>query len=312
MPNIEVKMPTPPVLIIAFNRPEHAARVFAEIAKARPQKLYIAIDGPRQHVETDQEKVQQTITVLSNITWQVEVQWLVRDQNLGCKHAVSSAITWFFEQEEYGIVLEDDCLPSPSFFTFCADLLEQYKDVDEIMHINGVNLQEGQIRGSGTYYLSRICHVWGWASWRRAWQKYDISMNGVEAFLESAAFNEIANYPTAKAFWSANFLPTMRGQIDTWDYQWVYSIWKNNGKCIAPNFNLIQNIGFDEAATHTKSKDPVLSNLIAHVLEGAVIDPADKAVHQAADQFTFKKFCKAPSLYARLRAGVKRRLKFSA
>lgn len=301
-------MSVPPILLIAFNRPEHTQKVYEELRKARPSKLYIAIDGARKDRIDDVEKIKNTIKIFDSIDWVCDVKKLLRTENLGCKKAVSSAISWFFEQEEQGIILEDDCIPSISFFSYCDHLLRKYKYNDSIMHINGTNFQDGQFRGSGTYYFSRICHVWGWASWRRAWEKYDIEMDQLESFFNDNIYKSIINYPTSYKYWSNALYATKQGQIDTWDYQWVYSIWKNNGLCIAPNYNLVSNIGFDEMATHTKKEDKSYSNKPTSILNGPIKDCNILAPHFNADLYSFNKFFKAESFSKRLMRKVKKTL----
>lgn len=165
-----------PVLFLIFNRPDTTRKVFAEIRRAKPARLYIAADGPRKERTTDIALCEQTRDIINEIDWPCQSYTLYRKENLGCKLAVSSAINWFFEREESGIILEDDCLPHPTFFKFCEIMLERYKDDTRVMHIGGSNFQEGMIRGDGDYYYSKWTPVWGWASWRRAWKNYDVNM----------------------------------------------------------------------------------------------------------------------------------------
>lgn len=259
-------MSTPPILVIAFNRPLHAARILDAIREGKPDRIYIAIDGPRAGNSNDVKAVEDTKEVFEGINWPCEVFKLYREVNLGCKTAVSGAITWFFSHEESGIILEDDCLPSKDFFAYCEDMLIRYKDEQTVMHINGVNYQDGRQRGSADYYFSKVCHVWGWATWRRAWQLYDIELSGLEQFFNDDLYKSILNYKTGRAFWEPAFINTKKGLVDTWDYQWVFSVWKNNGLVIAPNYNLISNIGFDALATHTKSFDKKVSERAFQVM----------------------------------------------
>jgi hypothetical protein len=248
-----------PILIIAFNRPDHASKILDAVRLIQPSHLYIAIDGPRHGNVADAQAVEQTKRVFEGVEWPCTITRLYRESNLGCKHAVSGAITWFFEHVESGIILEDDCLPVIDFFHFCEDMLSRYKDEASVMHINGVNYQNGNHRGDADYYFSKVCHVWGWASWSRAWKRYDIELNHIDTFFDDNLYKSVINYPSAKPFWKGSFTNTRNGLVDTWDYQWVFTIWKNNGLVIAPNFNLISNIGFDGLATHTKFFDKKVS-----------------------------------------------------
>ncbi|MFN0291789.1 nucleotide-diphospho-sugar transferase [Pedobacter helvus] len=237
-----------PILFLVFNRPDTTALVFDEIKKAQPKRLYIAADGARNAVE--EAKCNAVREIVKDITWDCEVKTLFREKNLGCKYAVSSAITWFFDNEPEGIILEDDCLPSQSFFGFCSELLEKYRNDNRIGHIGGSNFQDGIKRGDGTYYFSRLTHVWGWAGWRRVWKDYDVEMKTFKDFKEA----DLENSPTHslhKATWYRNLENTYKGQINTWDYQYAYSNLINNYLSIMPNQNLIKNIGFGEDATHT-------------------------------------------------------------
>ena len=159
----EFKLETP-VLFLVFNRPDTTAQVFEAIRQAKPPRLYVASDGAREDKEGELEKVKQVREIVSQVDWNCEVKTLFRDKNLGCKIAVSSAIDWFFEQEEMGIILEDDCLPHPTFFRFCQELLERYRDDERIGMISGNNFQFGRKCTDYSYYFSMYSHIWGWAS----------------------------------------------------------------------------------------------------------------------------------------------------
>lgn len=240
-----------PVLFIIFNRPDTTEKVFAEIRKYRPAKLFIAADGPRENKLGEKEKCEQARKITENIDWPCKVKRLYRKKNLGCKYAVSGAIDWFFENVEEGIILEDDCLPNSSFFTFCEQMLKLYKDDNEVMCISGDNFMPKHMQKDAGHYLSRYVHVWGWATWRRAWQKYEadiedwkISLN--KSFLDKFDFLE-------KVYWSNNFDLVGRKFLDTWDYQLVYMIFNNQGKVVIPNKNLVQNIGFRKDGAHTNT-----------------------------------------------------------
>ncbi len=238
-----------PVLFLIFKRLNTTKQVFEQIRKAKPPKLYIAADGPRENVPGEAEKVKEVREfVLNNIDWDCEVKTLFREKNLGCGKAVSSAITWFFENEERGIILEDDTLPSLSFFWFCEELLERYKDDRRIGQIGGCNFQKGKWRGEGDYYFSKYNHIWGWASWRDRWKKYDFELKSIsdDKFIEN-----IHKEKKAQKYWKQIFWKMKRKEIDTWDYQWTFTLWYNEQLSIIPNLNLVSNIGFGKDATHT-------------------------------------------------------------
>lgn len=260
-----------PVLFLVFNRFETTKIVFEAIRQAKPPKLYIASDGARSHKD-DEEVVVNSIRsyLLNSIDWDCQVIPLFRDNNLGCKVAVSSAIDWFFQNEEMGIILEDDCLPNQSFFWFCEELLLKYKNDSRVCHIGGVNfinMEDTNIAYDASYYFSSNTHIWGWASWRRAWQEYDVAMRDFPEFTKSNHFNniEIGNRLYRRIIKNV-FQNIYDGLVDTWDWQWVYAILKNHGLSIIPSKNLITNIGFDVEATHTTNPEDQFANLPSHKL----------------------------------------------
>ena len=238
-----------PVLLLIFNRPATAKLTFDAIKKARPGRLYIAADGPR----TTEEAVlcKEARNIVNQVDWECEVKTLFRDENLGCKKAVSSAITWFFGNEEEGIVLEDDCLPSESFFGFCSQMLEYYRNDDRIGHISGSNFQLGNIRGEGTYYFSNLTHVWGWAGWRRVWKDYDVDMKLFPEFKNANKIEQSKSHLPFKELWLNNFENTYWGKVNTWDFQYAFLNLLHGRISIMPNVNMVSNIGFGNNATHT-------------------------------------------------------------
>ncbi len=234
------------VLFLIFNRLDTTKQVFEEIRKAKPPRLYIAADGPRENKEGEKEKVGAVRKyVLENIDWNCEVKTLFRDKNLGCGKAVSQAITWFFENEEMGIILEDDCLPSQSFFWFCEKLLKKYNKEKRIMLITGTSYLFNEIERKEDYFFSRYVSIWGWASWRRAWKYYDINMKNWPEIKKNNKIKEIFYWDKKIAhFFSNCFEIAFNKKIDTWDYQWVYTCFTHDGYCLTPYKNLISNIGF--------------------------------------------------------------------
>lgn len=260
---------TTPILLIWFNRPNHAQRVLNRLRVLQPTALYIAIDGPRVQHPTDRENVQLSLYLLNSIDWPCTIETLIHKQNLGCRQAVSSAIDWFFEHIEAGIILEDDCLPDLSFFSYCADLLIRYANNNRVMHISGANMI-GRMRYPFSYCFTNVCHVWGWATWKRAWQLYDLTMktypeNGSRIIRQHSYSIE------SERFFKYIFDESFEARVDTWDYQWLYTIWYANGLCILPTGNLIQNIGFGEQATHTKSISKYAELPLYHI--GPLIHP---------------------------------------
>lgn len=242
-----------PILFLIFNRPDLTERVFQRIREIKPRRLYIAADGPRAARQGEYLVCVETRKITEIIDWDCEVYRLYRDENLGCKIAVSGAIAWFFEHVESGIILEDDCLPSLSFFHFCSELLERYKERDDMGIIGGscpVCLARDP---DDSYYFSKYPHIWGWATWRKVWQHYDVdlnSWNGSDSSLRHQLPNRIA-----RKYWADIFDSVKKGEIDTWDYQLAHLCLAFNRMSISPTINLVENIGFDERATHTTVRD---------------------------------------------------------
>ena len=166
-----------PILFLIFNRLDTTEKVFEKIREQQPKYLYIAADGPRSDVPEDQEKCRKTRAIIDRIDWDCELKTLFREENLGCRNNAVQAITWFFDNVEEGIILEDDCLPDPTFFRYCEDLLSYYRYDMRVMHIAGSNLQQGFKSDNASYYFSHIPWVWGWASWKRAWKYYDVNIS---------------------------------------------------------------------------------------------------------------------------------------
>ena len=233
-----------------FNRPEPTRRVFAEIRKARPEKLFIAADGPRSDKPEDVEKCRLTREVIKDLDWPCEVKTLFREKNLGCKFGASTAITWFFDNVEEGIILEDDCLPDQSFFTFCTELLEHFRNNKKISMISGCN--ESQSTSSPySYIYSRYGHLWGWASWRRVWNQYDVTM---KIWASRNNHRKIRRAINDRQMWNYrlwHYIETYEGRKDTWDYQWETYRLLHGQLAVIPTKNMIQNLGFGPEATHT-------------------------------------------------------------
>jgi len=239
-----------PVVFVIFNRPDTSARVFEAIRKARPKKLYVIADGPRPGNGNDVSKCEAARAVLEGVDWDCEVFRNFSDVNLGCGKRLSSGFDWVFQREEEAIILEDDCLPSQSFFPFCQEMLQQYRDDTRIMHINGSNFNEERRRNENSYFFSRYNHVWGWATWRRAWRFYDYNMKTWPAFYAGGWTSDLMDNPKESEYWTKFFAACQeKKNISTWDYQWTFAIWSNNGLCITPRKNLVSNIGF--VGTHS-------------------------------------------------------------
>jgi len=225
--------------------------VFLEIAKTKPRTLLIVADGPRPNRVDDQEQCEAVRKIFEGVDWDCEVLTNYSKENLGCAVRISSGIDWVFNNVEEAIFLEDDCLPHPSFFKFCDEMLKIYRDDERIMTITGDNFQFGRKRWEYSYYFSRYVHVWGWASWRRAWKYYDLHMSYWPMISSQGWLYDILGDDREADFWTDVFNRAHLGQSGTWDYQWVFACWLRSALSIVPNVNLISNIGFGKNATHT-------------------------------------------------------------
>ena len=245
-----VKFKTP-ILLIGFNRPDLMRQVVENVAKIKPVKIYVAVDGPRNSAE--ESKVNEVRQVIKLIDWKCEVKTNFQKFNLGCKFGPVAAMDWFFKNEEMGIIIEDDVLADESFYYFAEDLLNKYKNNLKIGSISGNNFQFGTNRGNGSYYFSRYSHSCGWATWRRAWKLYSVAIEDYPEKSDEVLSNNFNNY-FDKLYWKLIFDGIKSGELDSaWDYQWNWMMWKNKMLGIIPNVNLVRNVGFGRTdATHTK------------------------------------------------------------
>ncbi len=247
-----------PVALIIFNRPDCTERVLKAIAKAKPSRLFVIADGPRPDRPDDIEKCIATRAVIDKVDWECEVITDYSDINLGCKMRPVSGIDRVFEQVEEAIILEDDCLPDPSFFPFCEELLERYRHDERVMMIGGINFLGNFQTTYQSYYFSLFGGTWGWATWRRAWKLNDPDMKLWPQVQEMGILEKIFPIPEQCNYWKGYFQKVYDGTItDAWDYQWLLSCWINSGYRVFPEVNLVSNIGFREDATHTFGESPL-------------------------------------------------------
>jgi len=244
-----------PVLFLIFNRPSTTGRVFSQIRKMKPGKLYIAADGPR--FPEEKNVCEQVRDMATDIDWDCSVFTLFREENLGCAKAISEAISWFFHHEPEGIILEDDCLPADSFFGFCSAMLERYRNDQRIGHINGSNYQEGIVRGDGSYYFSTLTHVWGWAGWRRVWKDYQLRPESYARFEKMRCIEQMGAHAPFKDIWTHYFRGHCIGTASSWDFQYAYLNLINHRLSVIPNSNLTSNIGCSDNPTHYVQDHPL-------------------------------------------------------
>jgi len=273
-----------PVLFLIFNRPALVKATFACIREARPPRLYIAADGPREGRDGEAALCQEAREAATQVDWPCEVRTLFRKRNLGCADAVSSAITWFFRHEAEGVILEDDLSIHPDFFPFCDAMLERYRDEEHIMHVHGNNFQYGLPRGEAGYYFSCFSHCWGWASWARAWEKYDHAMTRMRS-VTSKTLPRLFQSQAAIGCFRDVLARVKDGRINSWAYRWTCSVWEHEGLCVNPNVNMARNIGFGAEGTHTTDSAAVVAHLPAEGL-AEITHPQEIARDAVADEWT--------------------------
>lgn len=255
------------VLFLVFNRPDTTAQVFEAIRQAKPPRLYVAADGPRHNRPGEAGLCAEVRRIATNVDWPCEVKTLFRENNMGCKLGVCEGINWFFEMEEMGIILEDDCLPSPSFFEFCSELLGKYANDTRVGHIAGTSFFGAQAFGKVTdsYVFSRYGSVWGWATWKRAWEYYDVSLRDWGEMSRRRWLNSAIPGRRERAARLKIAEELISGRLNTWDYQWSFARMFNSMLSIVPTTNLVVNLGFDSRATHTRNVDIQAPTSISNV-----------------------------------------------
>ncbi len=254
----ELQLKTP-VAFLVFNRPDKTEKVFEAIRQAKPPKLLVVADGPRADRPGEAEKCAAVRAIIDRVDWDCQVLKNYAESNLGCKQRVASGLDWVFDTVEEAIILEDDCVPHPTFFRFCEELLNRYRHDKRIMSICGQNVPFRNRRTEDSYHFSRYSSSWGWASWRRAWRFYDVDMKLWPEVRDGNFLSDILGDLKTVKYWTRTFHMCYEGQINTWDYQWTFAGWVQNGMSILPSVNLVTNIGFDEEGTHTTDCNPTSS-----------------------------------------------------
>lgn len=276
-----------PILLTVWRRSKETKEVIESLRKVKPKKLFIACDGPREGNEKESEKVKQTIKLCKEeIDWDCDLKWLISNKNLGCKLGVSSAINWFFENVNEGIFLEDDNVAHPDFFPYCEELLSKYRNDKRVWCISGTNNQGENVRGKGSYYFGKIPLVWGWATWKDRWDEYDLDMKKWPEINSNSKLDDIFRDPIEKEYWMNIFENYYKNkEPDTWDYQWVFTCLINNGLVVIPNKNLINNIGFNLDATHTKWEKLIPSKVSS--IGDKIIHPEFMICDSKAERYQF-------------------------
>ena len=279
-----------PALLIIFNRPDVTAQVAEAVAKAKPPKVFVFADGPRPDRPGEADTCAATRAAIDHIDWPCEVVKRYSDVNLGCGRGVTSGIDWVFEHADRAIIFEDDCVAHPSFFRFCDELLERYRDDERILQIAGSNLQSGHRRGAYSYFFSRYKTCWGWATWRRAWRHMDLSVKLWPKYRGTPWLMNIVGDARAAQYLAGKFEDAYRaaGGIDYFDYPWLFATWVHNGLCVSPNVNLISNIGFGGEATHTTWAQSKWANLPQVEMPFPLQHPPSIVCDEEADEYFVK------------------------
>jgi hypothetical protein len=280
------------ILFAVFNRPDQTRRVFDAIRAARPKRLFVTADGPRPRVPGDAARCEETRRIATAVDWDCQVVTRFSATNLGVKQALSSGISWFFEQVEEGIILEDDCLPDVTFFSFCAELLERYRDDQRIMQISGSNfLPAGTITPQNSYYCTAINDIWGWATWRRAWQHFDLGMPGYSQFRSEGRiqsyFGDRAIADWMQSYFDEAELYRDHERIGIWSSPWSYAMCRQGGFTLAPSHNLVANIGIDGDATNSGASFRLYDQYVVRPM-GELQHPPTLEVNHAADRLRFE------------------------
>jgi hypothetical protein len=278
-----------PVAILVFNRPDLTRRVFDVVAAQRPPTLLVVADGPRAQRDGEAQRCAQVRAIFDKIDWPCDFRTNFASENLGCRRRVSSGLDWVFQQVDRAIILEDDCLPHPTFFPFCHELLERYRDEPKVMHITGDNFQPPGWTCPDSYYFSRYASIWGWATWRRAWKLYDVNINRWSEMKSSNWLSTYLTNPREVEFWSHSFDSVHSKGFDTWDHQWTFACMTNNSIGATPAVNLIENIGFGPEATHTLSAGPA-ANHPSQPLSFPLRHPGKLVTSATEDDFIFSHF----------------------
>lgn len=243
----------PPVALVIFNRPECVRRVIDALRPARPERLFVVADGPRAEVPGEANACAAARAAVEHgIDWPCDVRSNAANENLGCARRVASGLDWVFAEVEEAIVLEDDCVPEERFFPFCRELLERWRETPRVAAIGGSNFQRTDVTNGAGYYFSRYPHVWGWATWRRAWRGYDPAMSEWPAAKREGWPRAYFGSAREAAFWTGVLDRVHAGEIDSWAYRWAFAVWRRDWLAALPAARLVTNIGFDAAATHTR------------------------------------------------------------
>jgi hypothetical protein len=260
--------------------------------------LYVSADGPRPDRPHDQQACAQTRALVQELVdWPCQLHTRFLDHNVGVKEGLPQGISWFFDHVEEGIILEDDCVPHPSFFPFCAELLARYRHDSRVFHITGNNWQFGLTRGDGSYYASRYPHIWGWATWRRVWRQFRLELPGYQQFKEQRVLAQVFPHSQrAQRYWAWKFEQLHTGAIrSAWSYSYLYLCLSQHGLCLTPNVNLVTNVGYGVEGANVSgiSRRNIMAFVPVQPLDH-LRHPAFLYPHTEADDRTFRLIFRPP------------------
>lgn len=273
-----------PVAFLVFRRPDTTARVFERIRAARPRRLFLIADGPRPDRPEDREAVERTRAVVDAVDWECDVRRNYAEENMGLRRRISSGLDWVFGQADRAIVLEDDCIPDPTFFRFADELLERYAADYRIMSVRGTSFHGGQRVTADSYHFSRYESCWGWATWARAWRHFDLELSRWPALRDTLLFRSAFSSDRVADYWEGIFSRLHNSEIDSWAYAWTFAHLVQNGLAIVPEHNLVSNAGFRPDGTHTLSNRTSLAGLDTTPLRFPLRHPTVVMPHGAADR----------------------------
>jgi hypothetical protein len=277
-----------PVVFLIFNRPDTTQQVFEAIRQAQPSKLLVVADGPRRDREEEAEKCQATRDIIKTVDWDCEVMTNYSEVNLGCRRRISSGLDWVFETVDEAIILEDDCIPDPTFFQFCQELLKTYRYDNRVMHIAGNNFGIVGSNPHESYRFSRLTPIWGWATWRRAWQYFDVDMKLWPQVQASGLLGNIFQDPEELEGRVKSWTSVHAGNVDAWSFQWHFACLRQGNYSIVPNRNMVSNVGFRSDAVHTVSSTSPFASLAVEACEFPLVHPQVWIADRASDLRYFK------------------------
>ena len=282
---------TTPLLLLIFNRPKETEILIKRLSIFKPKKIYVFSDGPRTHSLTDNINCRKSKSIIEKISWKCEIKKNYQKKNLGLKKAISKGISWFFQNEKRGLILEDDCIPNRDFFEFCTWGLKKFNNDSKVGSITGNNFLNNQVKIKNSYYFSKYAHCWGWATWRNRWELYDKNIKFWNKWRKSKNFESIFNSKLEKKYWIKIFDNVKENNINSWAYPWNLCLWYHKKIVLTPKFNLVSNIGISKDATHTYFKNDNVSYQVKK-LKKPYIKHTSMQINDMADNYVFKNHLK--------------------